>query len=261
MPRTGHKWGICRTILPYDMKKIIIQYWWTLPVLMALLMVLDCLIMIANLPIIETIIGWIVVIVVISIMVSWVVLLTNKQWKKCFYSFLITILAGSALSIPMGMIAYAPSSDDFGRRHNIPNGLEYSIPFEKLSTPSITIDSLDTSRYLQIWNGSQGGIYTYDFYYGPISAGEIFLKCYEVTKNIRLSAKTAWGDRIYESSKVAIDSTSSFSKLVNQQEFTIYEGDWGDYYAARIEVWHKDAKSGQETKLMEKVYRVEGWMR
>lgn len=46
-----------------------------------------------------------------------------------------------------------------------------------------------------------------------------------------------------------------------QQEFTIYEGDWGDYYAARIEVWHKDAQTGMERKLMEKVYRVEGWMR
>ena len=35
----------------------------------------------------------------------------------------------------------------------------------------------------------------------------------------------------------------------------------GIYYAAKIEVWHKDAKTGRETKLMEKVYRVEGWMR
>jgi len=245
-----------------EMKRFIIQYWWALPVLMALLMVLDCLIMIANLPIIEAIVDWLGVLVGITILVSWVILLINKQWKKCLYSFLITILAICALSIPVGIISlYAPSSDNFGRRHKIPDGIEYNIPFDEYSDSTVVIDSLDTDTYLQIRNDIQGGIYRYDFYYGPLPAGELFLRCYEVTKNIQLSAKTAWGDRIYESSKVAIDSTSSFSKKVNQQRFTIYEGDWGDYYAARIEVWHKDAKTGKETKLMEKVYRVEGWMR
>lgn len=38
--------------------------------------------------------------------------------------------------------------------------------------------------------------------------------------------------------------------LKNRKRFTIYEGDWGDYYAARIEVWHKDAATGEETKLV-----------
>ncbi len=174
---------------------------------------------------------------------------------------LIAVL-GFALSIPILFLALsAPDSDDFGKKHSIPDGLKYSIPFEEHSTPSIAVDSLDKNTYLQIWNGFQGGIYYYDFYYGPLPAGEIYLRCYEVTDNIRLSAKTAWGDRIYQSSRVAIGSTSSFSKIVSQQKFTIYEGVWGDYYAARIEVWHKDAKTGKETKLMEKVYRVEGWMR
>ena len=31
--------------------------------------------------------------------------------------------------------------------------------------------------------------------------------------------------------------------------------------AHRIEVWHKDASTLKETKLLEKVYRVDGWMR
>ena len=87
-------------------------------------------------------------------------------------------------------------------------------------------------------------------------AGGIYLKCYEVTENIPLSA-----DRVIEESKVSIEGTSSFAQLVSRKRFTIYEGDWGDYYAARIEVWHKDAATGEETKLCEKTYRVEGWMR
>ena len=55
--------------------------------------------------------------------------------------------------------------------------------------------------------------------------------------------------------------STSFSKLVDKKEFTIYEGDWEDYYAARIEVWHYDKATGKEKKLVEKIYRVEGWMR
>ncbi len=244
------------------MKRFILQYWWVPPAVLAALMFLDCIIMIADLFIIEAIVGYVLFGVILFILISWAILLINKQWKKCLHSFLITILDVFVLSIPLGVIGlYAPSSDDFGRKHSIPEGLEFNIPFEEYSNSTEVIDSLDIDTYLQIWNGGQGGIYEYDFYYGALPAGEISLRCYEATKDIRLSAKTAWGDRIYESSKVAIDSTSSFSKLVNKQIFTIYEGDWGDYYAARIEVWHKDAKTGQETKLMEKVYRVEGWER
>jgi hypothetical protein len=145
-------------------------------------------------------------------------------------------------------------SDSFGKDHPIPDGLEYSLPLAEDSQPAV--DSLDSSTWLSVWNDVQGGIYKYDFCYGALPAGEIFLRCYEVTGNIPLST-----DRIEERSKVPTDSTSAFSRLVNHQQFTIYEGDWDDYYAARIEVWFRDAATKQERKLMEKVYRVEGWMR
>ena len=57
------------------------------------------------------------------------------------------------------------------------------------------------------------------------------------------------------------DCDGSFSKIVDKQEFTIFEGDWGEYYAVRVEVWHCDASTKKETKLLEKIYRMEGWMR
>ena len=239
------------------MKKFVLQYWWTIPALMAVLMVLDCVFIVANLPILESVVEWLLLLVGIAILASWIILALNKQWKKFLFSFLLSILVGAVMAILVAVIGfrglYAHSSDYFGREHSIPEGMEYSIPFEEYSDSAIDIDR---NGSLQIWNGIQGGIYKYDFYYGPLPAGEIYLRCYEVTENIRLSA-----DRIRESSMVTIDTTSSFSKVVDQQKFTIYEGDWGDYYAARIEVWHKNAKTGRETKLMEKVYRVEGWMR
>ena len=43
--------------------------------------------------------------------------------------------------------------------------------------------------------------------------------------------------------------------------FTIYEGDWGKPYAARIEVWFRPDSGRTERKLMERVCKIEGWMR
>lgn len=72
--------------------------------------------------------------------------------------------------------------DDFGRKHKIPDGLVYHLPLDPFSDDKVLIDSLDKETYLQVWPGFQGGIYTYDFYYPSIPAGEIFLRCYEVTE-------------------------------------------------------------------------------
>ena len=155
------------------------------------------------------------------------------------------------------MIFYAKASpDSFGKKHPIPEGMEYNLPLTGKSHLTAPADTLDSKACLVLWNDIQGGIYKYDFYYGPLPAGEIFLRCYEATENIPLSA-----ERILQRSKVGIDSTASFTQLVDKQRFTIYEGDWDDYYAARVEVWFRDAATKQERKLVEKVYRVEGWMR
>lgn len=110
------------------------------------------------------------------------------------------------------------------------------------------------SSFLQVWG--DGGVYYYDFYYGALPAGEVFLRCCEVTENCPLSEK-----RLPDKTSVHVEAISSFFKLVEKKRFVISEGDWEDYYAARFEVWYRDAKTRDEKKLMEKVYRVEGYMR
>ena len=116
------------------------------------------------------------------------------------------------------------------------------------------MDSLNSTSFLQVWG--QFGSYYYDFYYNAIPAGEIFLRCFEVTDNIPLSE-----DSLPKETTVQVELTYSFSKLVEKKRFTINEGDYHDYYAARFEVWHRNATTGDETKLLEKIYRVEGYMR
>lgn len=185
---------------------------------------------------------------------SWIILIINHRWWKFFISLLITIVEICALG---GLLLFSTTSQDgFGKDHPIPDDLKYNLPLEDDSCSITPVDSLDSNTYLNIWNDIQGGMYKYDFYYRPLPTGEIFLRCYEATENIPLSK-----DQLEVSSKVKIDSTTSFKKLVNKQKFTIYEGDWEDYYAARVEVWYRNASTKQERKLLEKVYRVEGWMR
>ncbi len=176
-----------------------------------------------------------------------------KHGKFLFIFFCVCLAAvWIAWSVLSSRFAGA---DAFGKQHPIPEGLAFDLPL-KSAFDQEPVDSLDDRTYLQLWEGLQGGIYEYDFYYPALPAGDICLRCFEATKEIPLSE-----DRLTEASKVSVDSTYFFSQLVDKKEFTIYEGEWGDYYAARIEVWFRDAQTGKERKLTEKVYRVEGWTR
>ena len=257
------------------MKNFIIKYWYVLPVLLALLSI----VLFARITVPTAVIDawWIIVLLILVLLpVTWVVLLVNKKWLK----FTISFLASSVIVVGMGIfsvytaahILFDPDTSPFGKDHPIPEGLEYNLPLnnkclvetdscsyewtEDLDSLVSPVDIHDPNTYLNIRKGIQGGIYLYDFSYGPLPAGEIYLKCFEATENIPLSET-----RISKASRVEIKPTKTFSKLVDKQEFTIYEGVWGDYYAARIKVWFKDAKTKEEKKLIEKVYRVEGWMR
>ena len=205
--------------------------------------------------ILETIIGILLLLVIIALLISWVLLLINKQWLKFLLSFTVSFVVGCILLIPLTLSAMS-GPDGFGKDHPIPEGLEYNLPLPFESEKVEPVDSLNNQTYLQIWNDIQGGLYKYDFYYGSLGRGEIFLRCYEVTSNMALSE-----DRLIEESRVKVSPQNQFGQVVNKQSFTIYEGDWDDYYAARIEVWFKNAETNQESKLLEKVYRVEGWMR
>lgn len=239
------------------MKQFILKYWWALIVALLTFAVIFDVLIFTSYDILLTIVLGIMLLLCVGIVISWVLLIKNKKWRESIVSFIssmVIIIAFTFISAIMAL--YSPLTDNFGKNHSIPEGQDYSIPYEMEFRQMESADSLNIDSYLQIQNDFQGGMYLYDFYYGALPAGEIYLKCYEVTENLPLSE-----ERILEASKVSIEHSTSFKQLVSKQRFTIYEGEWGDYYAARIEVWHRDADTQQEQKLCEKVYRVEGWMR
>ena len=103
----------------------------------------------------------------------------------------------------------------------------------------------------------QGGIYQVYARINPGTAGRVYLKVFEATRNTRLSAGriaecsleyTGWSDDPQE-------------QFFYNTEITVYEGDWGVYYPARFELWFMPQDGGPERKLLEKIFKIEGWQR
>lgn len=84
----------------------------------------------------------------------------------------------------------------------------------------------------------------------------MYLKAYEVTHNEQLSAE----EIIMNSILVLENNSDSLVRYTSNEPFTIYEGDWGDPYAARFELWFCP-DNGSERKLSERIYKIEGWQR
>lgn len=153
-----------------------------------------------------------------------------------------------------GIICFFYPYDFFGQSHAVPQGVQYNIPLEQ-GKPSN-----NATNEIVLYNGMQPGIYYYNVGVRNLPAGSLYLKAYEVTENVPLSA-----ERLHYRSEIKIEKpiadTPVILSLSAQEDFTIYEGDWGDPYLARFELWFKPEAGGKEKKLSEKIYKIEGWMR
>ncbi|NNE92214.1 MAG: hypothetical protein HKN23_11250 [Verrucomicrobiales bacterium] len=109
----------------------------------------------------------------------------------------------------------------------------------------------------EIENAFQGGIYRSRIRCNPGEPGRIYLKAFEITKGERLSA-----DRLEKSTTEWVGWSNDPAEVFPANaQFTIYEGDWGQYYGGRFEVWFEPDSGGPERMLLEENYKIEGWMR
>lgn len=109
----------------------------------------------------------------------------------------------------------------------------------------------------EIRNSFQPGIYDSTIWVNPGEPGKVYLKAFEVTKGTPLSV-----ERLKDDTNEFVGWSSDPEELFfSNTNFTIYEGDWGKPYAARLEVWFKPDSGGADRKLMEKVFKIEGWQR
>jgi len=110
---------------------------------------------------------------------------------------------------------------------------------------------------ISLRNSLQPGIYDSEIWVNPGEPGMIYLKAYEITLEYPLSA-----DRLKECSNEWVGWSNDTSQLFfSNTHLTIYEGEWGKPYAARFEVWFVPDSGGPERKLIERIFKIEGWQR
>ena len=205
-----------------------------------------------------------------------IVALIKKQYKNAFLIALMGLL----------LIAYAivatffaglgnGALDNFGKRHPIPEGMEYYTFLDDTSWgygdeeyTQAQLDSLTIKRGILLQQHGQDGQYRYMANVPAIpEKGKIYLKLYEATTNLPLSEYIKYNTTIeVEASDTAViyamksDGKHSM-ETKNTQYFTVQEGSWDDYYAARVELWYQPESGGEEQLLHSVIYQIEGWSR
>lgn len=203
------------------------------------------------------------------IIATFVVAIIKKQYRNAgrivgigglliIYTFIVSLFAG------MGEGAF----DNFGRRHPIPQDMEYYEPFVSRNCNDLSQqDSITISRGILL--KGQLGMYSYMASVPAIpETGEIYLKLYETTSNLPLSeVNVKYNSTItVEPSDTAViyqmkdDEPIDFAHN-DKQYFTIKEGSWGDYYAARVELWYQSVSLEEPQLLKTAIYKIEGWSR
>lgn len=196
------------------------------------------------------------------VLVSSIYLFTRKKWLTGLLSLSIfggTIIAFIFYAIAMFWIEQE-RPDEWAKNLKIPTNIQLDNPvdlgFDEHRPDSITNRTVHQTD-LQLYNSFQPGLYEFDFWTSKIESGTIYLKAFEITQEYALSS-----ERLPERSSVKVyNPTDRIKKFGTTSHFTIYEGDWGQPYAARFEVWFKPDNGGQERKLFNKNYKIEGWMR
>lgn len=105
-----------------------------------------------------------------------------------------------------------------------------------------------------LYNGMQGGMYVMDIWCNPGEPGELSISANEITKGTKLSKS-----RLPEHN-VLVYGSSEDKSYFSQIDFTIYEGNWEQYYGAHLQLWFTP-ENGEKRLLWEDDYRIQGWMR
>jgi len=122
------------------------------------------------------------------------------------------------------------------------------------AVPADTNIRKDAQPDIILYNGFQGGIYDADIWCNPGEPGLLYLKAFEITQGTPLSE-----DRM-PNAKAGYSGDPN-EMFLREMGFTIYEGNWGQYYGARFEVWFKPDSDQLDRKLFEKNFKIEGWQR
>lgn len=182
----------------------------------------------------------------------------EDRFGGMIFNLLMIPISGFAIwyTLAMWFIVSINAPDEFADHLTIPADLVVAdIRGDWTNRPPDEIRQDRAS--LDLWNSFQPGIYHYEVWANPGEPGRIYLKAFEVTKGTALSVHS-----LKERTLKQVDWSKEPSEMFcATAEFTVYEGDWGKPYAGRFEVWFIPNSGQPQRKLMERVFKIEGWQR
>lgn len=200
----------------------------------------------------------------------------QKRYRLALCQGLVVLAVSGLFAIASVFIV--GNADFFATDLSIPSNIDFALPIQNppckgdceqyepnFATHTAALPSHVTEPTLFLYDGIQGGIYSYEVYLGNIEKGTVYLKAFEITHNTPLSA-----DRLAKDSQIVVDNpTTKPKKFRLAGDFTIYEGDWYQYYGSCFELWfrpdptapHNAKKNRGERKLLSKNFIIQGWQR
>ncbi len=178
----------------------------------------------------------------------------KKRYKEGFIqimlSLIFTFIAAVFFTILTPKSPYKEYKGDIVN----PNNVKVNMPldFEGLDDkPLVEVKGEDVLLY----NYQQPGHYKYEVFLNKIEKGKVYLKLFDLTTNRILSAK-----QIEKNSRLEVENTGDgLKEFESDKVFTVEEGNWGNYYGSRVEVWFRpDDSSKPERKLLAKNYVIQG---
>lgn len=174
--------------------------------------------------------------------------LYKKQWLLGTLQIITTSLIGGAGLFIIGIYFIFYPYDFFASNLELPDNIKLYVPKDEI------IETCESVNQFELYKTPEPGIYNYKLCVTGLGKGSTYIKAYEVTHNYALS-----GYYIMEASYKPVKYENKVFTDIGL--ITIYEGDWGEPYAARFEVWFKPSDGSEERKIFEKTYKIEGWQR
>lgn len=207
---------------------------------------------------------WIIVCAIVGPWTLPLLSLARRAWREAAIRA-ISLAFGTSLG--MAGLALAVTSYDRPPPHPFPKSLEQvattGTPIQEPADSDAALPPASNRPCLTLRKGFQGGIYKADIHANPGEPGFLFLRAFEPITNTPLSEDSPDLTRRISSKTrhPALHSNNPNEQFTSEAEFKIMEGDWNQFYAARIELWFAP-ESGIPPRLIHSgVFRVEGWQR
>ena len=176
---------------------------------------------------------------IIGSIISGIVQIINKKWYLIFPQ----IITSSFLFLMVSAFFSIMRPDFYGADKEIPKNAKCEKPLYN--------EEKEIKLNLNDFNLRGGyGHYEYDVNFQPKEKGYLYIKAYEITSNDRISES-------YLNDEYAQIKIEDLTKSIHSGKFTIYQGNMGNQYCTRMELWYKPNKK-KEYKVKQKNYIVEG---